>query len=468
MASQDQSSTQMFNKDVEDILSKHKQGREKTDQEIGGANRGRGKGKATRGRGRGRRRGRGGTATTRKTRSKTKGKIQEPKDESSGEERNLTEEKEESGKEEGRGEKDVPGGDEEEEDTVLLVDEAEFSAEDAHIDREHERYISELTKHYKRGNTGRFEILERAYARWCERIGTDQRGVQMLDASSEEVEVEVSETKRKAKEKVSNKPAKVGKKMNPGEVLTHRLINLAPYWDNRMKLAFGYVLLTIFVPAWLLADKNHMSNRRKQSSLCSDVVALKYGREDIASRLEEHYKIVLAIKDKYHKAFAPALRYNITHRTNVFSHTLEDGELSDVGIKNEEIAEQAIADSKANGDHWYFDNPYIVGGAMENTNPATGRMQVGYHQSDFTEASGSSGHGNRGRGCRGRGGHRGVVGRGGSSRGPSTSGPTSVVNGVVVPKFGPGAFEAMKVAKQAGASSGGAGAQQNGSGEEQK
>ncbi|EGG02470.1 uncharacterized protein MELLADRAFT_91283 [Melampsora larici-populina 98AG31] len=308
-----------------------------------------------------------------------------------------------------------------------------------------------------------------------------------------------------------------------------------------MSACFGYVPLTIFVPAWLLADKNHMSNRRKQSSSCLDVVAyvglrvpsewrqsflmwstsfhlciqywrLKYEREDIATRLEEHYKIVLEIKAKYHDAFAPALRYDIIHRTNVFSHTLADGLLSDVGMRNEELVEQAITDSKANKDHWYFDNPYIIGGAMENVNPMTGRYQVGWDmisnayeqitavtggqmlshlaqqgrnytqppngqfflenntghshgnhgQSDYVKASGSGfynqNQGVRGKGRRGRGVSRGVGGRGGSARGSFNSGPTSTVNGVVVPKFGPGAFEAMKAAKQAGGSGSGNGA----------
>jgi hypothetical protein len=75
------------------------------------------------------------------------------------------------------------------------------------------------------------------------------------------------------------------------------------------------------------------------------------------------------MKGKLYEAWAPALRYDITHRTNVWSHTLADGSLSDVGEKNVDLMEQAITDSKANGDHCYIDNPYIIGGALENMCP---------------------------------------------------------------------------------------------------
>lgn len=65
-------------------------------------------------------------------------------------------------------------------------------------------------------------------------------------------------------------------------------------------------------------------------------------------------------------------------RTNVWSHTLPDGSLSDVGVKNEALMEQAIEDSKANGDHKYIDNPYIIGGALEHMCPWTGKYQIGW------------------------------------------------------------------------------------------
>lgn len=145
-----------------------------------------------------------------------------------------------------------------------------------------------------------------------------------------------------------------------------------------MSACFGYVPLTIFVPAWLLADRTHMSNRRKQSSSCSDVVS--YVGLRVPSEWRQSFlmwstlfnMLVQYWRTKYNREDI-ALR-----RTNVWSHTLPDGSLSDVGAKNEDLAEQAITDSKANGDHRYFDNPYILGGAMENINPWTGRYQVGW------------------------------------------------------------------------------------------
>lgn len=60
-------------------------------------------------------------------------------------------------------------------------------------------------------------------------------------------------------------------------------------------------------------------------------------------------------------------------------------------------------------------------------------------------------HGVRGRGRRGRGASRGSVGRGGSNKSTSIPNPTTIVNGIAVPKFGPGAWEAIKAAKKAGA-----------------
>lgn len=84
---------------------------------------------------------------------------------------------------------------------------------------------------------------------------------------------------------------------------------------------------------------------------------------------------------------------------------MPDGLLSDVGTKNEELWEQALADSKANGDHVYPDNPYQVGGAMENICPWTGKYQVGW---DGTNGFGGFGRGRGNRGFnRGRGGGTG-------------------------------------------------------------
>ncbi|EGG11436.1 uncharacterized protein MELLADRAFT_102400 [Melampsora larici-populina 98AG31] len=477
MDGQDQGSTQAFNKDVNNILIQHEKEKGKIEE---GGQRGRGTSKATRGRGRGSRRGRGGTATTRKTRSITKGKIREPREE-------LEEEDNEEGselsdivsvgkmeeKEEDREVEEKEIEENEGDEDIISLDKAEFVAENAHIDREHEQYLAELTRLYRKGNTGRYDILDKAYTKWCKRIGTDPRGIKMLDASSEEEEdVESGAGKRKAKECGTEKSSKIAKKMNHGKVLTHRLIDLAPYWDNRMKACFGYVPLTIFVPAWLLADKNHMSNWQKQSSSCSDVVAyvglrvpsewrqsflmwstlfhlyvqywrMKYQQEEIACRLEEHYKIVLDIKAKNHDAFAPALRFQVGW------------------------------DMISNGDEQIT---AVTGGRMFSHLAPSGRNQshaptgqffgevnghYGNHQHESVEGAGGVNfhQGSRGRGKRGRGFNRGNGNRGGGTRGGAPSGPTTVVNGVTVPKFGPGAFEAVKAAKQAGVSGNSAGTQ---------
>ncbi|EGF99172.1 uncharacterized protein MELLADRAFT_94855 [Melampsora larici-populina 98AG31] len=361
----------------------------------------------------------------------------------------------------------------------------------------------------------------------------------MLECSSgeDDDDEELVGAKRKSTKQISEKPAKAGKKMNPRKILTHQLVDLAPYWDNKMTACFGYVPLTIFVPAWLLADKAHMANRKKQTNSCSDVLQYtgsripsewrqsflewstslnlcvkywrsKYNREDIALSLEKHYKNVLEMKAKHHEAWAPALRYNITHRTNVWSHTLEDGSLSDVGTINEELMEQAWSDSKANGDHRYIDNPYIIGGALENMCPWTGKYQVGWDvigsngmeqvtavtggrmlshlaptgrghvNASFANTHHDTGRNNlhqynenqrfhhesnrfhvnkqhesgRSRGRRGRGVGRGQGSRGGgpSGRGGMAPSATVLVNGVAVPKFGPGAFEALKAAQASG------------------
>ncbi|EGG08055.1 uncharacterized protein MELLADRAFT_105378 [Melampsora larici-populina 98AG31] len=468
MASQDPSSTQAFNKDVNEILSQHE--KEKNNKEEG-SSRTRGSGKAIRGRGRGGRRGRGNATATCQTRSTTKGKIREPREETVDEEKEdeseLSEVESVDRKEKKEGGEELENGmmeeNEADEDTISLEDKAELVAENAHIDREHERYLAELTRLYWKGNTGRYDILERAYSRWCERIGTDPRGVQMLGASSEEEEEEdLGGVKRKAKETCSEKSTKVAKKMNTGKVLTHKLIDLAPYWDNRMKACFGYVPLTIFVPAWLLADKNHMSNRRKQSSLCSDVVAYvglrvpsewrqsflmwstsfhlyvqywrsKYQQEDIAKRLEEHYKI------------------NVNPATGRY---------------------QVGWDMISNGDEQIT---AVTGGRMLSHLAPSGRSQaqgmtgqffgesshyqnVSHHEFGELNGNGSFSQNGRGRGRRGRGVSRGINARGGGSRG-GHSGPTTVVNGVTVPKFGPGAFKAVKAAKQAGTGGNGASAQ---------
>ncbi|EGG02742.1 uncharacterized protein MELLADRAFT_109773 [Melampsora larici-populina 98AG31] len=376
MDGQDQGSTQAFNKDVNNILVQHEKEKGKLEE---GSQCGRGTSRATRGRGRGSRRGRGGTATTRKTRSITKGKIREPR-----------EELEKEGNEEGSELSDIA--------SVGRMEEKEEEGDVEDKDMEE--------------NEGDEDIIS---------LGTDPRGIKMLDASSEEDEdVEPGAGKRKAKECGTKELSKVAKKMNHGKYL-------APYWDNRMKACFGYVPFTIFVPAWLLADKNLMSNWRKQSSSCSDVVAyvglrvpsewrqsflmwstlfhlnvqywrMKYQQEEIASRLEEHYKIVLDIKAKNHDAFAPALSHYSNHQ-------------------------------------------------QESVEGAGG---VNFHQ------------GSRGRGKRGRGFNRGNGSRGGGTRGGAPSGPTTVVNGVMVPKFGPGAFEAVKAAKQAGVSGNSAGTQRYG------
>ncbi|EGG07322.1 uncharacterized protein MELLADRAFT_105857 [Melampsora larici-populina 98AG31] len=84
-------------------------------------------------------------------------------------------------------------------------------------------------------------------------------------------------------------------------------------------------------------------------------------------------------------------------------------------------------------------------------------QNVSHHEFGELNGNGSFSQNGRGRGRRGRGVSRGINARGGGSRG-GHSGPTTVVNGVTVPKFGPGAFEAVKAAKQAGTGGNGASA----------
>ncbi|EGG02326.1 uncharacterized protein MELLADRAFT_110179 [Melampsora larici-populina 98AG31] len=211
----------------------------------------------------------------------------------------------------------------------------------------------------------------------------------MLNCSSEEEEVDQTTLKRKGKEQATEKPAKIGKTMAQGVTLTHRLIDLSPYWDGRMTACFGYVPLTIFVPAWSLADKTHMSNRRKQNS--SSVTG---GRmlSDLASNSS----------NKVHQQSNHHSSYN---RMGQSSH------------------------QNYSHDHNKFHNQ----GAM---NHGSNRQR---------------------RGRRGRGNSRGNGIRGGGTQVATNPAPMMVINGVVVPKYRPGAFEALKAARQARGSSNGTG-----------
>ncbi|EGG02426.1 uncharacterized protein MELLADRAFT_110177 [Melampsora larici-populina 98AG31] len=492
MATQDATGSEMFSKDVEQILSEHE--KQKDQKEAAS----RGRGKATKGRARGGRRGRGGASTGRQTRSTAKGKIRTPKDQTS-EEENVDEEEENQEEDEKEKERKIPGSDlteeeenevmskegrsedEGEEDTISLGDEADFVKEDAHVEREHERYKNKLLKLYAKGKVGKFQMLETAYHKWCEKVKSKPKMIEMLEVSSEEEETELSSSKRKGKSQPSEKPAKVGKMMNHGTTLTHRLIDISSYWDGRMTACFGCVPLTIFVPAWLLADKTHMANRRKQSSSCSDVVSYaglrvpsewrqsflmwstsfnlylqywrtKYHREDIALRLEEHRKIVLALKTKYHDAWAPALRYDITHRTNVFSwDMLSNSDKQITAVTGGRMLSHLAPNGRNQQYHHQAQGTYNEG-VNHGLNTTNQHMFNEYQ--DQGSSSGQGGNG-RGRGRRGRGVSRGGNGRGGGQR-PTAAPPTTVVNGVVVPKFGPGAFEAVKAVRQAGTNGNGA------------
>ncbi|EGG10599.1 uncharacterized protein MELLADRAFT_103279 [Melampsora larici-populina 98AG31] len=454
MTSQVQASTEAFNEDVNLILTNH----ETEKKQQGGGNTSRGRGKGTRGRGRGRK------SSDRQTRSITKGQIRNPKDGTTDKENNDQDERNGSEKEEeltsiGEGSEqddeaneDVEEGTnkekgvDREEDNISLENEAEFVIENAHIERESDRYVAELERLFKKGKMARFQMLEIAYEKWCEKAGVEPKSVVMLGCSSDKEEVEVNQSKRKGKTQVAEKPAKIGKTMNHGTVLTHQLIDLSPYWDSRMQACFGYVPLTIFVQAWLLADKTHMSNRKKQSTSCSDIVAyvglrvpnkwrqsflmwstsfnlyvqywrVKYGREDIAARLEEHYKVgwdLVANGDEQITAVSGG---------RMLSHL-----------------------ASAGGSHANHVN--------------TSHGQHAYHGGNYNSHLDHHEHGNgnisRGRGKRGRSFGRGVGNRGGNSRQTTHTTPTTLVNGVAVPKFGPGAFEAIKAAKQSSASSSGA------------
>ncbi|EGG01763.1 uncharacterized protein MELLADRAFT_110640 [Melampsora larici-populina 98AG31] len=216
--------------------------------------------------------------------------------------------------------------------------------------------------------------------------------------------------------------------MNPGKVSTHQLIDLAPYWDNRMKACFGYVPLTIFVPAWLLADKNHMSNRRKQSLSCSDVIA--YVGLRVPSKWRHSFLIWSTFFHLYVKYWR--LKYQ----------------------------QEEIANTPSGRHQVQPQNGQFFGEANHH---------YGYHHQDNAEASGSVGYhqSNRGRGKQGRGMGRGTSSRGGSIRGGSHSGPTTIVNGVMVTKFGPGAFEAVKAARQASVNGKNAGTQKLSAGKDQ-
>ncbi|EGG02535.1 uncharacterized protein MELLADRAFT_110117 [Melampsora larici-populina 98AG31] len=471
MATQGQSSSEVFAKDVEQIMATHE--KEKEQQEGGEPSRG--KGKATRGRGRGGRRGRGSTRTTRQTRGGTKGKIRKPKEETSGEEEGGIEElgselteveednkNEEIDEEEGGDQKEEEErnggnkGGEEDEDTISLGDEAEFVNENAHVDRDHERYIAELMKLYERGKTGKFQMLESAYEKWCEKVKSRPRPIEMLNCSSEEEEVDQNALKRKGKGQATEKPAKIGKTMAQGITLTQRLIDLSPYWDGRMTACFGYVPLTIFVPACLLADKTHMSNRRKQNSSCSDIISyvgLRVPNEWRQSFLMWSTSFNLYVqywRVKYHLGGALEHVNPWTGRHQVGWDLLSNGDEQITAVTGGRMLSH-LASNSSNRAH---QQPNHQSGSYSHSsydragqNP---HQNYNYDQNRFQDQGAmNQGSGGRGRGRRGRG----IGSRGGGARVAVNPAPTTVINGVVVPKYGPGAFEALKAAKQAGGSS---------------
>ncbi|EGG01082.1 uncharacterized protein MELLADRAFT_111312 [Melampsora larici-populina 98AG31] len=222
----------MFSNDVSNIIEEHE--RQKGQKEEGSISRGRGK--ATRGRGRGGRR----EAT-----SEEEGNQDESdKDQGS----DLTDmddtEEKQMEKEEIKEQEEEEGGDIVEDDTISLGDEAEFVKEDAHVKREHKCYVTELLRLYDTGKVGKFQMLEKAYHGWCERVKSQPRQIEMLNCSSEEDKVdEPDKTKRKAGSQPTEKPAKIGKTMSQGKTLTHWLIDLSAYWDGKMA-AFGWDLLS--------------------------------------------------------------------------------------------------------------------------------------------------------------------------------------------------------------------------------
>ncbi|EGG11778.1 uncharacterized protein MELLADRAFT_102205 [Melampsora larici-populina 98AG31] len=120
---------------------------------------------------------------------------------------------------------------------------------------------------------------------------------------------------------------------------------------------------------------------------------------------------------------------------------MPNGLLSDVGTKNEELWEQALADSKANNDNIYPDNPFN-GGRGRGRGEMRGR-------GNFTQQpwrGSSRGSGNFGNGFGGNfggsfggsygGGYGGGFGRGRGSNGTGDR-----------PKIGPGSFDKSLGAK---------------------
>ncbi|EGF99719.1 uncharacterized protein MELLADRAFT_112495 [Melampsora larici-populina 98AG31] len=231
---------------------------------------------------------------------------------------------------------------------MVIGNEAEFVMENTHISREHKRYVAELSKNFKKGSIGILQLLNGAYQQWCEQVGLKPQPLQMVECFSNEEnkEVESGAVRSKGPKSTSNKLAKSGKTTNPGKI-SHRLADLSLYWDSKM--------VDCSVKYW----------------------RAKYGRKDITVRLEERYAM-LEMKAKIDEVWASALGYNITHWTNIWSQILPDRALSDVGENNVKSMEQAIADSKATGDHSYIDDPYLIGGALENMCPWTGKYQVGW------------------------------------------------------------------------------------------
>ncbi|KAH9818316.1 hypothetical protein DFH28DRAFT_1080795 [Melampsora americana] len=190
---------------------------------------------------------------------------------------------------------------------------------------------------------------------------------------------------------VSKTKTEINTTMMDGEDVGHTMTSLSEYFHKLMINKTIHVPVSIFCPKWLLYDTCYMRSKQAKPTSCTSdtmtynghVVTNKYRlsfaewtvrydlmvkyqamksdildsqkNSPIAPRLMAHKENVLQLKIECDGKWTPAMQYDVAHRRNVWENRLANG---------------AMADNY--GDYNYLDNPFVLGGPMQNTNPLDG------------------------------------------------------------------------------------------------
>ncbi|KAH9807040.1 hypothetical protein DFH28DRAFT_1075340 [Melampsora americana] len=290
------------------------------------------------------------------------------------------------------------------------------------IEITHKKWLNNI-KRAAPTNVPLYKLLKEEYEVWCTENNTKIRSVNLFDLDLEEIPTPpigkvVEKTKDTSCSKIESNTL-----MMDGEDVGHTMTSLSEYFKNLMIHKTIHVPVSIFDPKWLMEDASYMRSKKPKATSCASDALIYNGwpvvnefwlsfaewtvrydlmvkyqalifdvldsqkKSPIAPKLLTHKENVLQIKIDCDGKWTPAMRYDVAHRRNVWENRLANGAMADVGKLNVKLAEHCEKDAKNYGDYNYVDNPFVLGGPMQNINPLDGMFNIAWDTSGSSIAN---------------------------------------------------------------------------------